>query len=179
MGSQQSSPKPHKSRKLIASILVLVAIFFLAAGSTALSRKKITPLLASAAADNAQAITKASNDKTDAQAAAADTAAPTSATGNYKNGSYTAVGSYSSPGGTDSITIQVAVKDGIITDTSAQSGSTTRESSEYQTDFIAAYKSRVVGKKLSDIKLSRLSGSSLTPIGFNLAIDKIRLQAQA
>ncbi|HEY4160688.1 MAG TPA: hypothetical protein VGM08_01370 [Candidatus Saccharimonadales bacterium] len=116
--------------------------------------------------------------------------APSSATGSsaesgtatdasFKDGSYTATGSYESPGGNQRITVQVTLKSGVITDTSATSGAQDPESQEYQGMFIGGYKSQVVGKDIADVHLSRVSGSSLTSQGFNDAISQIENQAKA
>jgi hypothetical protein len=48
-----------------------------------------------------------------------------------------------------------------------------------QTDFAANYKTQVIGKKIEGLELSKISGSSLTPKGFNDALEKIRSQAGA
>lgn len=99
--------------------------------------------------------------------------------GTYKPGTYNATGHYTSPGGNQSITISLSVAaDGTVTDTTATSGAIDRESDEWQGRFINGYKQQVVGKKISDIQLSRVSGSSLTSQGFNEAVDQISQQAK-
>src|ERR1700722_17691610 len=50
--------------------------------------------------------------------------AATTAADTYKNGTYSATGSYDSPGGTESITVSVTVQNGVVTATSATSGAT-------------------------------------------------------
>ncbi len=103
----------------------------------------------------------------------------TSTNTEYKDGSYTATGNYSSPGGSEKITVTVTLKDGVITDTSAESGATDQNSQEYQEQFISGYKSLVVGKSITSVNLSRVSGSSLTSQGFNSALSQIKSQAQS
>ena len=73
----------------------------------------------------------------------------------------------------------MTLKNGVITDTSATKGATDPEAEEYQNRFIKNYKNLVVGKSISNLSLSRVSGSSLTSIGFNDAIDQIKSQAKA
>jgi uncharacterized protein YpmS len=65
------------------------------------------------------------------------------------------------------------------TTASSSSGANDPEAREYQSMFISGYKQQVVGKRISDISLSRVSGSSLTSQGFNSAIQKIESQAKA
>lgn len=103
----------------------------------------------------------------------------TDTTTTYKDGTYTAIGSYSSPGGTEKITVTVTLKNGVIASTSAISGAIDQEGQEFQASFISGYQVQVVGKRVSDVRLSRVSGSSLTPLGFNAALTQIKSQAKS
>ncbi|MDB5170224.1 MAG: hypothetical protein JWN82_620 [Candidatus Saccharibacteria bacterium] len=96
----------------------------------------------------------------------------------YTDGTYEATGDYVSPGGNEEITISVTLKDNVVTDTSAINGATDTEAKQHQDDFIGGYKSLVVGKNINEVKLSRVSGSSLTSQGFNDAIQQIRNKAE-
>lgn len=96
----------------------------------------------------------------------------------YKDGTYRATGDYVSPGGAEEITVSVTLKDNVVTDTAAVNGAKDAEAKLHQQDFIDNYKSKVVGKKISDVRLDRVSGSSLTSQGFNDAIQQIRNQAK-
>jgi len=102
----------------------------------------------------------------------------TSAT-SFKDGTYSATGSYNSPGGTETIDVTVILTKNVITSVSATPHATVQEAAEYQQDFIAGYKPLVVGKKINDVSLTRVSGSSLTPLGFNDAIEQIESKAAA
>ena len=97
----------------------------------------------------------------------------------YKDGTYAATGAYASPGGPDRIGISLVLKDGVITDITATPMPGDPASARYQDKFVSGYKPQVVGKNIADLKLGAVSGSSLTPIGFNDAIEQIRRQAQA
>ncbi len=105
--------------------------------------------------------------------------ASVSASTEFKDGIYSATGSYQTPGGTESIGVKVTLSSGTITDASVTQNATHGEAKEYQAAFASAFKSQVVGKKISEVSLSRVAGSSLTPIGFNNAIDSIEQQASA
>jgi hypothetical protein len=100
---------------------------------------------------------------------AASTSANTS-TASLKDGSYSATGSYQTPGGQEQISVQVTLAGGVINDASVTQQGKTGEAQEYQDKFVSGFKSQVVGKKISDVSLSRVAGSSLTSIGFNSAI---------
>jgi hypothetical protein len=83
-----------------------------------------------------------------------------------------------SPGGKDDIDVTVTLKNNIITDTTAIAKPGDDVSKKYMKMFTDNYKTLVVGKNISQVKLDKVSGSSLTPIGFNDAIFQIRTQAK-
>ncbi|MBA3732773.1 hypothetical protein H0W91_00120 [Patescibacteria group bacterium] len=95
----------------------------------------------------------------------------------YKDGTYTAVGNYFTPGGEESITVTLILKNGIVTDSNVVSNAIRPQSKEFQAIFIANYKPLVIGKSISTLYLDKVSGSSLTPKGFNDAVSKIKVQA--
>jgi hypothetical protein len=99
---------------------------------------------------------------------------------NYKAGDYNATGHYQSPGGEQEIKVSVTLdSDGKITDTSAQPDNKSSDSRFYQGSFISNYKDKVVGKKIDEVKLDHVGASSLTPGGFNDALEDIKNQAKA
>jgi len=100
-------------------------------------------------------------------------------TSSYKDGTYSATGSYSSPGGRESIKLTVTIKDGVIVSTSLDEKASNGEAKEYQDDFDNGYKTLVVGKNINEVSLSRVAGSSLTSNGFNDALDEIKSDAKA
>lgn len=164
------------SKKQAATTIAVVAItIFLVLGIIVLAKKKSHKNLGTATTDSANQ-TQATN------STSVDTNAPqtttTDTSGDYQDGTYKATGTYTSPGGNESITINVTLKDGVVTATEAESGANDPTAKQYQAEFIAGYKDQVVGKKITSIKLSRVSGSSLTSQGFNSAIQQIKQQAQ-
>ncbi len=109
----------------------------------------------------------------------APTATIVTSTSTFKDGSYSAVGNYNSPGGAEEIGVTVTVKDDVITDATVKVMATRPASKNWQTTVSSNIKSAVVGKKLNDVVLDKVSGSSLTPKGWNDAISKISSQARA
>lgn len=99
-------------------------------------------------------------------------------TSSYEDGTYDATGSYISPGGREEIELTVTITNGNITDTSVVTKATDREAREYQELFSNNYKKLIVGKKIGDVSLSRVAGSSLTSNGFNDALDQIKDDAK-
>lgn len=140
------------------------------------------------ARDNDDAIAPADNSAT-ATPAATSTAATSSVSSNpadrpkaltYKDGTYTSVGTYGSPAGSEKISITLTIKGGIVTSASAINQAGDSKSKRYQDLFISGFQAAVVGKNLGSIaNLTKVSGSSLTPAGFNAALQSIRVQAQA
>lgn len=97
----------------------------------------------------------------------------------YKDGTYSATGNYDSPGGPDSLKVTLTIKSGVVTSSSVVMYPGDRRSAKYMQMFESGYQAQVVGKNLGSIYLSYVSGSSLTPIGFNDALNKIKSQAKA
>jgi hypothetical protein len=69
----------------------------------------------------------------------------------------------------ESITVNFTVTDGVVTAVSSSYNEGKGENG-YQKRFDGAYQTLVVGKKLSDISLSRIGGASLTSAAFNEAV---------
>ena len=97
----------------------------------------------------------------------------------YKDGTYSVVGQYVSPGGVEEVGIEVTVKNDLIVDAKSTPKSTRPVSIGFQGIFTDNFKVLVVGKKLGEVVLDKVSGSSLTPKGFNDAIVKIKTQAKS
>lgn len=97
--------------------------------------------------------------------------------GTYKDGTYSAKGAYSTPGGRESIELTVTLASNVITTTSLKNNAVSGEAEEYQNKFSSGYKSSVVGKNIDEVFLSRVAGSSLTSNGFNTALEQIKSDA--
>ena len=102
-------------------------------------------------------------------------AAPTTQAPTYKDGTYTATGTY---GGLPShLTVTVNLQQGLISQVQVKTHATDPTSLDYQRRFADAVPQVVEGKPLKDVKVGKLAGSSGCPIGFNDALDQIRKQA--
>ncbi len=96
----------------------------------------------------------------------------------YEDGTYTATGSYVSPGGPESIGVTLTLKDDVVTAVSIQKNATLDKSINFQGLFAAGISAQVVGKSLDEIGgYSSVNGSSLTPDGFDAALSSIKAQA--
>ena len=97
----------------------------------------------------------------------------------YKDGTYSATGSYGSPGGEDQVAVTLTLTDDIITDVTVTPSAQDGTSRRYQSRFVSGYKQYVLGKNIASVNLTSVSGSSLTPIGFDNALAQIKAQAKA
>lgn len=97
----------------------------------------------------------------------------------YKNGTYTADGTYRSPAGNETINVTLVIKNDIVVDSTVTGTSESGKSQRYMATFISNYKAYVTGKSIDSISLDKVSGSSLTPRGFNDALSKIKTEAKA
>ena len=159
----------HKPNPALIAIIVILLLGIAAGAAYAATRpnEQSEPITSKTTADNS------------------DTKSPQAATNSdssnntYKNGTYEATGSYSTPGGRESIDLTVTLADGVITNTTVSGSGLTSDSREHQAEFASGYKSLVVGKNIDEVSLSRVAGSSLTSNGFNDALEQIKTDAKA
>jgi uncharacterized protein with FMN-binding domain len=95
----------------------------------------------------------------------------------YKDGTYTADGSYQAPSGTESITVELTLADDTVTDITVTPHATDPTAKGMQTDFASGIADQVVGQDIDKLQVTRVSGSSLTSGGFKIAIAAIKEQA--
>jgi uncharacterized protein with FMN-binding domain len=166
----------HSKRKLIAIVVAVIVIAGVVVFADQLkakgSQSDTTQQTASTAtpADNATT-TPVASDATSTPTATSD--------GSVKDGTYTATSNYQVPHGEESIKVNVTLSGGTVTAVSIQNSENDRDSEFYQEEFTANYKSAVVGKKISGLQISSVSGASDTTDGFNQALEQIASQAQA
>jgi Sec7-like guanine-nucleotide exchange factor len=97
----------------------------------------------------------------------------------YKNGVYSTNGEYNSPAGKESITVKLTIANDVVSASEVTNLATNPRSLRYQNDFKSGLTEKVVGKKLDDISVGDINGSSLTGEGFNLAVASIKNTAKA
>lgn len=149
----------------------------------------LSVLVALAACSNADAATEddaQSSTRSDTGSGGADATAGAgtdgtagSSTGEFTDGSYTAEGSYSTPGGEESISVDLTVADGVVTDVTVTPEATGGNAARFQDEFASGIADEVVGQELAGLSVDKVSGSSLTGDGFNAALDQIRADAAA
>ena len=104
-------------------------------------------------------------------------AAAATAKGNYKDGTYTQTASYQAPSGTEKVDVTITLAGNVITAVTVVGHATDPEAKTYQKEFAAGVGAVAVGKKIADIKVDKVGGSSLTSGGFNTAVEAIRAGA--
>ena len=164
---ESSNTSPNKA--IIGIIVVALIAIAATAVMIATSKKDDT----ANTSDSSTAQTADTSDTTDSANSATDSSST------FKDGTYTATGSYQTPGGQESIDLTVTLSGNTITDAKVVQNATGGEAAQFQSKFASGYRSLVVGKKITDVSLTRVAGSSLTPVGFNNAIEDIENQAKA
>jgi uncharacterized protein with FMN-binding domain len=96
-----------------------------------------------------------------------------------KDGVYQVKGGYTSPAGPEEIDVKLTLKDGVIADATVVSLATHPGSKKFQGQFVGGFKEKVIGKAIDGLEFGAVAGSSLTPKGFNDAVQKIMKQAQS
>lgn len=151
-------------KQMTTSLVILLATILLVAGAIVVNQKNEE---------------QKSNQSTTSRSDSNEESTTVSSSTTYKEGTYNATGSYQSPGGKEAIKISITINsDGTITKTDAESQAVSGDGEQFQKQFISGYKSKVVSKKINGIELNQVSGSSLTPEGFNDALQQIEQQAR-
>jgi len=159
----KNSAKPFALSALILLPIVLIGYFFFGKKETAVPETPNT--------DTPVNPDTAGNTTTDS------TPAPTAAS--YKDGVYKATGAYTSPAGPEEVPVTITLQNGNITAVTVEPMTKNEVSNKFQTGFSTNVKTIVIGKSIDEVNLDVVSGSSLTPKGFNDAIEKIKTQARS
>lgn len=117
-------------------------------------------------------------------AGSSDTASSTAAasgggSGAFKDGTYSARGEYISPGGPSAVQVTVTLKGDAVTAVKVVPKAANATAVGYEKQFASGVGEKVIGKKLTELNVTKVSGSSLTSQGFDRAIEDIGQQAKA
>ncbi|WP_226584448.1 hypothetical protein [Acuticoccus sediminis] len=94
----------------------------------------------------------------------------------YADGVYSATGEYGNQ--PSHITVTVRLRGGIVSAVEVQPHAYVPRSLQLQRAFARAVPRVVVGRRIDEVSVDKLAGSSGTPKGFNDAIRQIREQAR-
>lgn len=96
----------------------------------------------------------------------------------YRDGSYSSLGSYLSPGGHETLKVTLTLSNQVITALDMTSVMVDPTAAGYEADFEAGVNAIVVGRGIATIHVGAVGGSSLTGLGFNSALANIKAQAK-
>jgi uncharacterized protein with FMN-binding domain len=96
----------------------------------------------------------------------------------YADGNYQATGNYLSPAGMEEVVVSLVLTDNVITAAEFEGQGTNPTTKLMQGKFAEGYSQVVVGKNIDEVELTVVNGSSLTPIGFTEALNKIKAEAE-
>lgn len=153
---------PKKSNTLLTGVVVFAIIAALSVGTVVLQQQ-------SSATTNQTLPTVAPGSQPTGQVT--DLA--------FKDGTYEVTGAYTSPGGPETIAVKVTLESGAVTAAEVVAQAEHPISQKFQTEFVDNFQPMVVGKPIAELQLDKVAGSSLTPKGFNDALEKIMDQAQS
>lgn len=168
----------NNTQKIIAAFVVMLAVVMATVGVNAYEKKQ------QAADSTTTNLPVAANTSATPESSATtqNTTPPTTSSAtssDIKDGTYTATSEYYVPHGYEDISVTLTIKDDVVTTSQITNSEDNPESARYQQRFTNSYKSYVVGKKASGLKLPYVAGASDTTDGFNDALEKILAQAQA
>jgi len=174
--NNSNTPVPHSSNgKKVGITIAIIAVLALIGITVASDKSSATP--ADTTSTSSATMLPAATTTSGTAPASGTSAASTVSL--YKDGTYTATGSYISPGGADQVGVTVTLKDDIITAATVTPMPGDPTSAKYQGIFAANYQPYVIGKDITQLDVHKVSGSSLTSQGFNAAIAQIEAQAKA
>ena len=96
----------------------------------------------------------------------------------YTDGTYTQTGSYQSPAGPEDVGVTITLEADVVSGVEVEPMPDNPTTREYQGRFAGGVADAVVGKKLDELSVDKVAGSSLTSGGFNDAVGKIKSEAQ-
>ncbi len=168
----EKSNTPREGQAFPVGAIVLGALAVGAVGVLA-----YTQMQPSSSSDASPSTTQQSPDTNSANASDADTSG-SDMSGEYRDGSYSVTGAYTSPGGAEEIEVTIELQDGIIVSSEVTPLASRPISLQKQEAFAAEQEAVVVGKSIESVQLDKLAGASLTPKGFNDALEQVKAQAR-
>lgn len=99
------------------------------------------------------------------------------ASGAYDDGTYTATGDYTNPGGLATIDVELTIEGNEVTAVTVTPTAAGGNSLQFQTQFAGGVADEVVGRPLDEVEVDTIAGSSLTGVGFNDAVAQIKDEA--
>lgn len=170
----------QQSKTKIIGLIVIVLLTTAGTAGAVVYNNATTPSEVLSTNDTSTTTTTSTAGTTTTVPSPSTTTNASSSTSAYKDGTYSAKGTFHTPDGSAYIGVTLTLASSKITKVSIDdSGISSRESVQYTERFISGINSIVVGKNIDEVKVSRVSGASLTPVGFNNALTTIKNDAKA
>ena len=96
----------------------------------------------------------------------------------YKDGTYSADGTYTSPNGQETVGVQLTLAGDKVTAVNITTHPSNPNTKKFQGEFASGIAAQIVGKDIDQLNVSKVAGSSLTSGGFNEAVEQIKSQAK-
>jgi uncharacterized protein with FMN-binding domain len=96
----------------------------------------------------------------------------------YKDGTYTAPGSYVSPGGEEHISVTLTLKKNVVTAMKVTTVQADPTATGYEQMFEGGIAAATIGRNINTLDIGVVAGSSLTSMGFNKALATIKADAK-
>ncbi|MET4588790.1 hypothetical protein [Arthrobacter sp. 754] len=96
----------------------------------------------------------------------------------YKDGTYSADGTYVSPNGTETVGVELTLASGTVTAVNITQHPSNPNTRKFQGEFAGGIAAQIVGKSIDELNVSKVAGSSLTSGGFNKALETIKAEAK-
>ena len=148
------------------------------AGIAGLSLAGTVAGCAPSAADSAPGVPAKSAAETAAANPSAATSSLASSGSTYKDGTYSADGSYVSPNGSETVGVELTLAGGTVTGVNLTQHPSNPNTRKFQGEFAGGIAAQIVGRSIDELNVSKIAGSSLTSGGFNQAVEKIKSEAQ-
>ncbi|MFE4198192.1 hypothetical protein ACFRJ9_20275 [Paenarthrobacter sp. NPDC056912] len=96
----------------------------------------------------------------------------------YKDGTYSADGTYTSPNGQETVGVEITLTADKVSAVNITTHPSNPNTKKFQGEFASGISAQIVGKDIDELKVSKVAGSSLTSGGFNEAVEQIKSQAK-
>jgi hypothetical protein len=136
-----------------------------------------TPAAVPTAASKVPTPTKTTTPASTASASPNPTPSPSASAASsstYADGNYSATGTYTSPGGRETLRVTLDLANDVVTDLAVTSVHVDSTAANYEAAFEGGIQAIVVGKDIDSLSVGAVAGSSLTANGFNRAIATIK-----
>lgn len=135
--------------------------------------------LAGTVAGCAPSATQGASDPAPSSASPSGTASSLASSGSaYKDGTYSADGTYVSPNGTETVGVELTLASGTVTAVNITQHPSNPNTRKFQGEFTGGIAAQIVGKSIDELNVSKVAGSSLTSGGFNKALETIKAEAK-